>query len=88
MSTVYSTVNASFKHTLSEEALAELIKTGDFPAQFREHIYVFFTEVPVSAVYKFMKEQGITNEEIKDYYTRFIKEIYTNKELEEMLTIE
>jgi|Deesub1362A_J573_1020465.scaffolds.fasta_scaffold06031_5 hypothetical protein len=87
MSTVYTTVNASFRHAISEERLAEILKKGLFPEEFREHLYVFFTEVPISAIYSFMKEYQLSHEELLDYYKKYIKHLYTNKELEEMLTI-
>jgi len=88
MSTVYTTVNASFKNTVSEERLAEFIKKSLFPEEFREHLYVLFTEVPVSAIYSFMKDYQISMKELRDYYKEYIKPVYTNTELEEMLNVD
>jgi hypothetical protein len=68
MSIVYSTVNASFKDTITEDALAGLIKEGLLPDEFREHIYVFFTEVPISAIYEFMERYRVSREELRRYY--------------------
>ncbi|NWF53025.1 MAG: hypothetical protein HXY47_08105 [Nitrospirae bacterium] len=85
--TVSTTVNASFRILLSEEALAQFIKKGEFPEQFREHNYVFFTEVPVSLVYKFMLQYEISLKILKDYYMKFIEPVYHNKDFERMFDV-
>lgn len=88
MTTAYSTINASVKYPLREEDLAHFIKTGQLPDKYREHIYVFFTEVSTAAIYKFMTEQGVTLEQLKEYYFGFVKGKYTNRDLEGMLKVE
>ena len=85
---IYTTINAPFKKVLSEERLSRSIKDGIFPSEFREHILILFTEVPISLIYRFMKECGISHEMLKDYYERYIKDECRNRELEEMFQIE
>jgi hypothetical protein len=82
--TVYSTVNAAYKTCLDESELADFIKTDKFPERFREHIYVFFTEVSNSAIMKFCNIYGIKLEELEAYYNRHVRDVYRNRELEEM----
>jgi hypothetical protein len=84
---IMTTVNAPFKVLLSEEELAEFIKTDILPDKFSEHIFIFFTEVSVSSIYRFIKKHGISLEVIKNYYLRHIKPVYQNKELEEMFSV-
>lgn len=88
MTTAYSTINASVKYPLKEEDLAHFIKTKQFPDEYKEHIYVFFTEVSTSVIYKFIMEQGITLQQMKEYYFDYIKVKYTNNNLEGMFKIE
>jgi len=88
MSTVFSTINAPYKHPLEEDVLADCIKSSLFPEKFREHIFTFFTEVSISEIFRFMREHNITLEEIRKYYFNFIKTQYTNQKLEEALKIE
>jgi hypothetical protein len=88
MTTVYSTINAPFKYSLNEEQLASFIRSNKFPEEFKGHIYAFFTEISVSEIYKFIKEQDVSLDELKNYYFKYIERTYTNAELEEMFIIE
>ncbi len=88
MTTAYSTMNASLKYPLKEEELAHFIKTKQFPDKYKEHIHIFFTEVSTSVIYKFITEQGITLQQLKEYYLKYIQEKYTNNNLEEMFKVE
>lgn len=79
-----TTVNSAFKVSLSEEELAEFLKSGIFPKDFSEHLYTFFTEVPPSAIFRFILKYNISINQLKAYYERHIKPIYRNRALEEI----
>ena len=83
------TVNCAYSKSIAEERLAELLKEQEFPEEYpyNEQVEVFFSEVPVSAVVSFCRKYGITMEELKRYYERFIKPNFRNKELEELWNI-
>jgi hypothetical protein len=82
---VFSIVNAAYKEKIREEEIAELLKRKFFPeAKFVEHLEVFFTEVPVSCINKFLKRYEISLQQLQDYYETFIKPRLCNKELEEL----
>jgi hypothetical protein len=80
------TVNAAYKNAIGEEEIAELIKNKVLLDKYIEHMYVFFTEVPVSVINKFIKHYSISIYQLKDYYETFIKPVYQNKDLEEMFS--
>jgi hypothetical protein len=39
---IYSTVNASLKSPISEDELADIIKSGNLPDEYFSHLCVFF----------------------------------------------
>lgn len=84
---ILTTVNSAFKRPISEDELASFIKSGIFPEDYSEYIYTFFTEVPLSAIFRFMLENSLSLEELRDYYYRHVKHLYRNPELEEMLDV-
>lgn len=85
MTTVFSTINAPFKETLSEEALSEIIRSGNMPQNYQPHIHVFFSEVHVSEMLRFCREQKLSRKQLKHYYQKHIKDLYPNPALEEAL---
>lgn len=82
---IETTVNAQTREFLCSEELARLIKEGRFDGRFAVQIYNFFTDLPLQDVARFAVKYGITDEELLRYYGKFVKGIYTNPELEEML---
>lgn len=84
---ILTTVNSAFKHPISEDELANFIKNGIFPEDYSEHIYTFFTEVPLSAIFRFMLKNNLSLDKLRDYYYRHIQNLYRNRELEEMLEV-
>lgn len=83
--TVRSTVNAPFRKCLPEEKLAEILNSGRENPEYRFHIQVFFSEVPVIKIIEFAREYGISLKKLKQYYLNHIKELFPNPELEEAL---
>lgn len=84
---ILTTVNSAFKRPISEHELAGFIKSNTFPEDYSEHIYTFFTEVPLSAIFRFILKNNISLGELRDYYYRYIQPLYRNRELEEMLDV-
>lgn len=86
MSKVQTIVNIPFKENLSDDILADAIKSfKDFPD---ERMEILFTEVPLSDLIKWCIEKDIPLETLKDYYDRFIKKKgLSNPKLEEFFTL-
>lgn len=84
---ILTTVNSSLRKKITEEQVATFIKNNILPEEYREHMYVFFTEVPVSAIFRFILEQDITLDELRTYYITHIQRLYRNKDLEELFSV-
>ncbi len=69
---VYSTVNASLKDPISEEELADILRTGKFGEDSAPYVNAFFTDVPVQDIVRFAREYKIPLEHLKDYYEKNI----------------
>ncbi|WP_457635931.1 hypothetical protein [Persephonella sp.] len=83
MTPVEITVNRSYKDFISEEKLAQIIKSMEKPET--ERIYVLFTEVPVKELIDFSIRNRIPFENLKNYYLKYIKSVgFKNLELERM----
>ena len=83
MTPVEITVNRSYKDFISEEKLAQIIKSMEKPET--ERIYVLFTEVPVKELIDFSLRNRIPFENLKNYYLKYIKSVgFKNLELERM----
>ncbi len=81
------TVNCSYKVKISEGELAEIIKSGKLPDEKRGYLEVFFSEVPLSEIVDFCDRYEITINELKNFYEKNIKSLFSNKELEELWEI-
>ncbi len=84
---VYSTVNSLLKSALDEDALAEIIRSGELPVKYFAHLCAFFTDVPVSAIMKFINRYGIELKTLENYYYKHIREYYPNHDLEDVFLI-
>ncbi|CEP68713.1 Uncharacterized [Moorella glycerini] len=82
---VETTINAHTKARLPEESLARIIKDMELPLEYAAQIYSFFTDVPLPDIDKFTTRYGIEDKVLKKYYLTYIKNIYPNPGLEEML---
>lgn len=82
---VESTVNAQTKSYLKAEELAEIIKRMEFPPEYAAQIYNLFADVPLQDIDEFAAAFGVADAVLKRYYQVFVKDIYPNPELEEML---
>lgn|GEM_PF-1291319 len=78
-------VNAQTLNGVREEELAELIRSMRPPEDRRVHVVNFFTDTPLRLVAGFLDAHGIAPEELLAYYRLHVKELYPNRELEEML---
>jgi len=86
MTPVEITVNRSYKDFISEEKLAQIIKSMEKPET--ERIYVLFTEVPVKELIDFSLRNRIPFENLKNYYLKYIKSVgFKNLELERMFEV-
>ncbi|SHM55528.1 hypothetical protein SAMN05660826_01310 [Caldanaerovirga acetigignens] len=81
---VETTINAQTKNYLKEKKLAELIKKMEFDKEYMVQIFNFFTDVHLQDVQRFIIAYGITEKNIKDFYEKYVKPYYPNKQLEEM----
>lgn len=88
MASVFTTINAPMRYLLPESTLSELLKKCEFPAEYDQHIYAFFTEVSPSVVCMFCKQNGILIDTLKTYYFKYIKPLYTNRRLEEIFNVD
>ena len=82
---IETTINAQTKEWLPEESLARIIKNMEFPAEYAAQIYNFFADVPLADIDKFAATYGVGDILLKKYYLAYIKNIYPNPALEEML---
>ncbi|MGE5578016.1 MAG: hypothetical protein ACM3TT_12585 [Syntrophothermus sp.] len=82
---VESTINAQTKSYLRAGELAEIIKMMEFPKEYAAQIYNFFADVPLQDIDRFATTFGVADAVLKRYYQVFVKDIYPNPELEEML---
>lgn len=76
------------KYSIDEETLTKIIKSGEMNDYYFAHLCAFFTDVPVPAIIKFAKQFNITIDELKSYYEKHIKDIYPNRDLEEVFIFE
>ncbi|WP_338825522.1 hypothetical protein MHOCP_11000 [Moorella humiferrea] len=82
---VETTINAQTKTRLPKESLVRIIKNMEFPLEYAAQIYSFFADVPLTDIDKFTARYGIEDKVLKKYYLTYIKNIYPNPGLEEML---
>ncbi|BCV22760.1 hypothetical protein [Moorella sp. Hama-1] len=83
--TIETTINASTRKRLPEEALAGMIKAMEFPPEYTAQVYSFFVDVPLQDIDRFAARHDIADHVLKRYYLTYIKDFYPNPELEEML---
>lgn len=77
-------INAQTQNFLSEKELAEIIQKKELSEKYAVQVFNFFSDMPVPAVVKFAAKNGIDIEDIRDYYLRYVKNVYPNPALEEI----
>lgn len=82
---IESTINAQTRRWLSENELAQLIKSHHFDRTLSAQIYNFFVDVPLSGIEQFLVEYGISDAALKAYYRTYVERYYPRPELEELL---
>lgn len=82
-----STINAQTTTFLKADELARIIKEKVFKNEFAVQIYNFFSDVHLQDVDGFLVKYKIPDQVLIDYYNTFIRELYPNRGLEEMLAI-
>ncbi|MBS3970191.1 MAG: hypothetical protein KGZ94_08765 [Clostridia bacterium] len=82
---IETTINAQTKTFLSEAELAKLISNKVFSSKYMVQIYNFFSDVPAQDIDLFITVHKISDRVLKDYYETYIKHIYPNSELEELV---
>lgn len=83
---VKTTINAHTKNYLQEEYLAALIRGMEFPLEYAAQIYSFFADAPIQDIDKFATRYNIPDHTLQRYYRKYIRRVYPNPDLEEMLT--
>lgn len=83
---IETTINAQTKNYLKEAHLAKLIKNMEFSDEYMAQIFNLFTDVHTQDIAKFMIAYDISYKNLKMYYEKYIKKIYPNAILEEMLS--
>jgi hypothetical protein len=87
MKTIDTTVNISLKYPATEKKLSSLIKSGEAEEKYLAHIFVLFTDVPVSDLLTFAEKYNISVSAIKKYYMKYVKKYYSNHELEDVFAL-
>jgi hypothetical protein len=82
---IATTINAQTKTYLTEKELAKLLQALRLSEEYTTQIFNFFTDVHTQDIEKFQVEFNISDEVLRTYYEKYIKEIYPNKKLEEMI---
>lgn len=82
-----TSINAQTTNYLTEEQLANFIVNRVFPDEYIVQIFNLFTDVPVAAIARFQLRHGINDLELRLYYETYVKEVYPNVELEDMLYV-
>jgi len=82
---IETTINGQSRTYLSETELAKYIQKLIFPDEYMTQILNFFTDVPTQDIEKFAARYNIADQVIRTYYEMFIKDIYPNARLEEMI---
>lgn len=84
MYVIENIINAQTRNRLSEEELAEIIRSLRFLPEYCVQVYNFFTDVPLRAVGEFLERHDIPLERLKTYYEAHVRSAYPNPELEEI----
>lgn len=82
---IETTINAQTKTFLTGAELAKFISEKKFNSEYMVQIYNFFSDVPIQDINLFVTEHKISHRALKDYYELYIKHIYPNPELEELV---
>ncbi|NSW84122.1 MAG: hypothetical protein HPY90_12770 [Syntrophothermus sp.] len=82
---IETTINAQTINYLKEEELARMLKNTEFDEKYIVQIFNFFTDVPLQDIARFTMRYQISDGALLRYYETFVKELYPNPELEEML---
>ncbi|WP_334109405.1 hypothetical protein [Thermodesulfitimonas autotrophica] len=45
----------------------------------------FFSDVPLRAMVEFLERHGLSAEELREYYQKYMRNVYPNRDLEEIL---
>jgi hypothetical protein len=65
----------------------QIIKSGELPGEKRGYLEIFFSEVSLLEIVDFCDRYEITISEIKNFYEKNVKPLFSNKELEELWKI-
>lgn len=82
---IETTINSQTVKYLREDELARMLKRAEFDEKYAVQSFNFFTDVPLQDIAKFAMRHRIPDEALLRYYETFMKELYPNPELEEML---
>ena len=80
-------INAQTQNYLTEEHAASLVKELAFPEEYIVQMFNLFTEVPPVTFTRFQLKYGLKDQDIRQYYETYVKPVYPNVELEDMLNV-
>lgn len=80
-------INAQTQNYLTEEHAASLVKELAFPEEYIVQMFDLFTEVPPVTFTRFQLKYGLKDQDIRQYYETYVKPVYPNVELEDMLNV-
>lgn len=86
-SLVEAIINAQTQNYLTEEHAASLVKELAFPEEYVVQMFNLFTEVPPVTFTRFQLKYGLKDQDIRQYYETYVKPVYPNVELEDMLNV-
>ncbi len=79
-----ATANQSYCREMTDEVVVKAIKNMEMPEEWKFHIYDFFADNPPGILMRFCEEYGISSEELRAFYERFVRPFCRNRHLEEV----
>lgn len=61
------------------------MRSGKLPEEHFVQVANFFSDVSLRAMVEFLERHGLSAEELREYYQKHVRNVYPNRDLEEML---
>ncbi|EDP75098.1 hypothetical protein [Hydrogenivirga sp. 128-5-R1-1] len=79
-----ATANQSYKVKMTDEVVVNAIKSMTMLQEWKFHIHDFFADNPPQIILEFCEEYGISLEELRGFYEKYVKPYARNVYLEEV----
>jgi len=76
--------NQSYRVKMTDDVVVNAVKNMSMPEEWKFHIYDFFADKPPQIILEFCEEYGISLEELRKFYEKFVKPYFRNRYLEEV----